>query len=191
MDKSSAMPASQPGKLLRWLSTWPGKLITASCVLAVAIGAWMARPEPGLKSSHRRAWKNRAVADIARFVADSAAIDREINQVKARVANQPDEEDAWISDQLVLMVNGEWLAYTNICWKEDPQMKDLFLARGSDGRWYFSTYHFCKHMISLRVERQTSDLTNFIKSYCLQPFDGRSDKSLERTWPLKGRMTGR
>jgi hypothetical protein len=84
--------------------------------------------------------------------------------------------------------NGEWLAYTNVCRKEDRHIHDLFLARGSDGRWYYSTYHFCIGMIVLRMEeQQPEDLAGFAKTYFLRTFDGQSDDCLQKTWPPDSR----
>jgi len=85
------------------------------------------------------------------------------------------------------MRNGDWLAYANICQKEDHRIRDLFLGRGSDGRWYYSTYHFCIGMVVLKMEEQSDDLAGFAKTYYLRPFDGHSDKCLQETWPPDSR----
>ena len=85
------------------------------------------------------------------------------------------------------MRNGDWLAYANICQKEDSRIQDLFLGRGSDGRCYYSTYHFCKGMIGLKMEEQADDLVEFAKTYCLRQFDGHSDECLQKTWPPDSR----
>ena len=88
---------------------------------------------------------------------------------------------------MILMRKGEWLAYTNVCRKQDRHIYDLFLARGSDGRWYYSTYHFCIGMIVLRMEEQPEDLAEFARTYFLRTFDGRSDDCLQKTWPPESR----
>jgi len=48
---------------------------------------------------------------------------------------------------------------------------DFFVARGSNARWYFSTYHFCKGMTLLKAEAQPKSLADFEKAYSLRSFD--------------------
>ena len=84
---------------------------------------------------------------------------------------------------IILTRKGEWLAFANRCQKQDGRIPDIFLARGSDGRWYYSTYHFCIDMINLRSEEQPEDLADIGRAYFLQTFDGHSDDCLQKTWP--------
>jgi len=88
---------------------------------------------------------------------------------------------------MILMRNGDWLTYANVCRKEDGRIYDLFLARASDGRWYYSTYHFCVGMIVLKMEEQPEDLAGFAKTHYLRMFDGQSDECLQKTWPTHSR----
>jgi len=134
-------------------------------------------------STARREWKDKAIADIASRVADAAWVSREIEGLKKAGAGDGADSDRWLSERLILMRHGDWLAYANICQREDSRIADLFLARGSDGRWYYSTYHFCRGMIVLKGEEQSEDLAGFIKAYYLRPFDGHSDECLQKTWP--------
>ena len=87
------------------------------------------------------------------------------------------------------MTNGEWIAYTNICRKQDFKIQDLFIGRASDGKWYYSTYHFCIDMVVLRMredmlEPRPGSVKQFADEYYLKEFDGRSDECLRKTWPL-------
>jgi len=88
-----------------------------------------------------------------------------------------------------MMKNGEWIAYANICQKEDWRIHDIFIERASDGQWYYSTFQFCTGMIVLRMqgeaEGQPESVPKFVQEYYLRPFDGRSDECLGTTWPLK------
>ena len=94
------------------------------------------------------------------------------------------EWDTWISEDLIVMTNGQWIAYRNVCQKEAEQIPDMFLGLGSDGRWYYSTYHFCVRMINLKdVMGQPKSLTEFSKIYYLREFDGHSDECLKETRP--------
>jgi hypothetical protein len=158
-------------------------LIAGGCVVLVilAIAAVAIRYMPS--SSARRAWKEKAIGEISTRVADPAWPSNELAHLKAKGTNDPSDCDTWLSERLIVMRNGDWLAYANICQKEDSRIRDLFLGRGSDGRWYYSTYHFCIGMVVLRMEEQSDDLAAFSKTYYLRPFDGHSDECLQKTWP--------
>jgi hypothetical protein len=138
-------------------------------------------------SSARREWKDRAIADLSTRVGDSAWVSNELAHLKTRGTNDPSDSDGWLSERLIVMRNGDWLAYANICQKQDSRIRDLFLGRGSDGRWYYSTYHFCKGMVVLKMEEQSDDLAAFAKTYYLRQFDGHSDECLQKTWPPDSR----
>ncbi len=87
---------------------------------------------------------------------------------------------------IIVMTNGQWMAYRNVCAKEKEGIPDLFLGRGSDGRWYYSTYHFCIRMIVLKdMLGQPESLAQFVQEGFLREFDGHSDECLKKTWPLK------
>ena len=87
------------------------------------------------------------------------------------------------------MINGDWIAYSNVCSKQNRRIHDLFIGRGSDGKWYFSTYHFCINMIALRIrtdiEGAHGSLLEFSNDCYLSEFDGSSDVCLQKTWPPK------
>jgi hypothetical protein len=40
-------------------------------------------------------------------------------------------------------------------------------------------------MIVLRGDEQSEELTSFVKTYYLRPFDGHSDECLQKTWPQR------
>lgn len=110
-----------------------------------------------------------------------------MTDLKKKGTNDSNDSDRWLSERLIVMRNGDWLAYANICRKQDRHIYDLFLARGSDGQWYYSTYHFCIGMVVLRMEEQSDDLAGFAKMYYLRTFDGQSDECLQKTWPPDSR----
>jgi len=58
----------------------------------------------------------------------------------------------------------------------------LFLAHGSDGRWYYSTYHFCNSMAAAAPDPPGS-IQEFVSQYAVREFDGKSDVCLQHTWP--------
>ena len=165
-------------------------IIVASSVLVlsgVGVVLFLLSPRPpSLQSSLRREWKQKRIAEISARIAD---VTWSSNELARLTTAEPGRDDGWLSDTMIRMRNGDWLAYVNICQKRDPRIHDLFLARGSDGQWYYSTYHFCVDMIALRIDEQPEDLAGFKKTYFLRKFDGQSDDCLQKTWPLRSRWT--
>jgi len=165
----------------------PLVIAIVSIVLLAVLGAVAFLRPPSLRSSARRAWKERSIADIAAHVADPSWPTNEFARLKPQNTNESIDDASWLSDHIILTRKGEWLAYANSCQKQDGRIADIFLARGSDGHWYYSTYHFCVGMVVLRMEEQPEDLATFAKTYFLQMFDGQSDDCLQKTWPLTTR----
>jgi hypothetical protein len=138
-------------------------------------------------SGARRAWKEKALADISSRLTDPLWASNEVARLNRRAPSDSSNSDRWLSERLILMRNGDWLAYGSVCQKENRRIADLFLARGSDGRWYYSTFHFCIGMLDLKMEDQSEDLPVFAKAYYLRSFDGHSDECLQKTWPPDSR----
>jgi len=135
----------------------------------------------------RRAWKERAVPEIARLAADQKWLAREKAALRSP---EPFREsrviaEGWLSERMILMKSGEWLVYRSHCHKRPPHnVKDIFIARGSDGKWYYSTCHFCVGMITLVMEQDgepPEDIASFARKYNLREFDGKSDECLKET----------
>ncbi len=161
----------------------PLVIVIASVLLLAVIATGAFLRLPSLQSSARRAWKESSIADIAARVADPSWPTNELAHLKPQSTNDPSDDASWLSDHIILTRKGEWLAYANSCQKQDGRIADIFLARGSDGQWYYSTYHFCVGMVVLRAEEQPEDLATFTKTYFLRTFDGHSDNCLQKTWP--------
>ena len=90
----------------------------------------------------------------------------------------------WLTDSMILMESGERLVYRSHCRKQAPRnVSDIFLAAGSDGKWYYTTCHFCVGMVALLMmqDEQPPDLAFFVERYHLQEFDGTSDDCLQET----------
>jgi hypothetical protein len=60
-----------------------------------------------------------------------------------------------------------------------------FLGRAFDGKLYYSTHHFCIRKLVLGQDEQPASLKQFVETYSLRGFDGRSDECLNKTWPPK------
>ena len=91
----------------------------------------------------------------------------------------------WLSNDLILCADGSWLAYRAECYKRDPKVRDIFIAKASDGKWYYSDYHFCIDMVVLDPDGQPESLERFRSQYRLREFDGRSDDALRSTRDLE------
>lgn len=138
-----------------------------------------------LHSKARKDWKDNAAVEIARRASHTNWLLAETEMLRKRVAHDRADSGAWFSDHLILVTNGEWLVYESKCSKEDSRIHDIFIGRGSDNRWYYSTFHFCIGMLNLREEEPSASLAEFREKYFLQEFDGRSDDCLKKTWPPK------
>jgi hypothetical protein len=162
-------------------------IAAASALLMAGVGVAVFLRPASLQSNARRAWKQQSIADISARIADPAWLTNELARLKTQSASEASGDAIWLSDRIIVTRKGEWLAYANVCQKQDRRIHDLFLARGSDGRWYYSTYHFCIGMVVLRTEEQPEDLAGFAKAYFLHTFDGQSDDCLRKTWPPSSR----
>jgi hypothetical protein len=165
----------------------PLVIAIAAVVLLALLGAVAFLRPPSLQSSARREWKQKSLAEIAARVAEPAWPTNELAQLKAQSTSETGEDTSWLSERIIVTRKGEWLAYANSCQKQDGRIPDIFLARGSDGCWYYSTFHFCVGMVVLRMEEQPEDLATFAKTYFLLTFDGQSDDCLQKTWPPSSR----
>ena len=139
--------------------------------------------DPRLRAKERREWKEQAIAKVEKQSADSQATTNEITSLRAQIADG--DEGWWVGTNVLVMTNGEYLVYAQMCSKQDPKVRDIFLARGSDEKWYYSTYHFCIGMLTLRIEEAPGSLREFATNFFAAEFDGKCDACLEKTWPLR------
>lgn len=155
------------------------KIILLAVVLSLPIlfVLWIALRPDRFHTAARIQWKDTALAQLRTEFADEPAL-------KTRREKKLYDDNLWIDDTLIHFRNGEWILYRNHCQKEDSRIHDIFLARGSDGIWYYSTFHFCRGMIVLQMLGPSESLGDFKKNYCLESFDGTSAICLKETWPL-------
>jgi hypothetical protein len=163
------------------------RILASVALLVVMAAGWLALSggPPRLNSKARRQWKDDAIRQISEKFSDRAWLTNEIQSLRSKPATDSEWEN-WISSDLILMTNGDWVVYRNVCWKEPSHIPDLFLGRASDGKWYYSTFHFCIRMIVLKdMLGQPESLANFATNCYLREFDGHSDDCLKSTWPLE------
>lgn len=181
----STNPARQRSETMTWALRMLKRigvtllLAGAACFASIAWRLWHLR--------HLRVvWKEDALPAIEAKAADPSWVKREVALIQSGEAQAGSEllEEGWLSDHMILMENGEWLIYRSHCAKQAPhEVEDIFLAKGSNGKWYYSTCHFCVGMITLRgmQEEAAADIASFAKHYHLREFDGRSNQCLEKT----------
>jgi|AOAMet2_C27A4_35_1029305.scaffolds.fasta_scaffold02648_2 hypothetical protein len=147
-------------------------LLTVSIVVTVLIAYLVNRPNQ-YHTSERIEWKDAAI--------------EELNAIESAKGIPPFKYtvDGWFSPQGLLMEDGSWIAYRQRCHKEDPRIEDIFIGRASNGKWYYSTYHFCIGACVVLMDEQPESLAAFIERCALVEFDGESDDCLLPTWPPK------
>ena len=134
----------------------------------------------------RREWKEKAISEIVKYSADKNWIENGIKGLKTLPPPQnfANGGAGWLSHNMILFRNGEWLIYRNHCHKEPPHtVEDIFIAKGSNGKWYYTTCHFCIEMYGLLMDQHCPppDISIFSKAYHLKEFDGISNVCLQKT----------
>ena len=148
-------------------------------LLLLVVGGWYLFVW-GLKSA-RNQWKERAIARIDRHSKEKAWSALEVEEISK--SQEPDKHGWWVSDEMVLMQNGEWITFANACGKSNWRVGDIFIGRGSDDQWYYTSYHFCNGMSVAKFDLQPKSLEEFCTTYFLKSFDGKSDDCFQKTWP--------
>lgn len=129
----------------------------------------------------RTDWMVATLPQLAGLSFTNAEIKQEIESLKMSAA-QPDRR-IWTGDHVLLMTNSEFLVYSFYHGFNSGFIDHLFLAHGSDGRWYYSTYHFCNSMAAVFADEQPGSIAEFARRYSVREFDGKSDVCLQHTWP--------
>ena len=129
----------------------------------------------------RAQWKDAALPRLAALAADPTAIAKEMEEMKD--LDRRFGRTNWTGDRLIVMTNGEYLVFASRHGFNNGFINHLFLARGSNGKWLYSTYHFCNSMAMIAGEDSPGSIAEFSKRYAVREFDGKSDVCLEKTWP--------
>ena len=128
----------------------------------------------------RKVWKDDALMQIAKTSMTNEEVLTEIDQIKHPT---PSLDFGWTHNHVLLMTNDQFLVYAFRHGFNNGFVDHLFLAHGSDGRWYYSTYHFCSMMAGVRGDDPPGSISEFEKRYSVRQFDGKSDECLQHTWP--------
>ncbi len=65
------------------------------------------------------------------------------------------------------MTNGEYIVYDYWHGANNGFVDHLFLGHSSDGRWLYSTYHFCNHMAMVVGDEPPGSNAEFAKRYAV------------------------
>lgn len=177
-DSDQLHRSGQSGAVSRRLVIW----ISIPAILVVLVlGVWVVT---SLKHQRARTeWKTTTLARLAAVSLTGEVIEREMETMKARMGVGDHVE--WTGESVLVMINGEFLVYASRYGANNGFVDHLFLARGSDGRWYYSTYHFCNNMVGVMGDDPPGSIAEFATRYAVRQFDGKSDVCLEHTWPGK------
>lgn len=161
-------------------------IITSIVVLGVIAGCIFVvhKRADALHTTYRRNWKDDAIAAINRDLKNSGYLKERFGEVPKPMGDfETASEEEWLTDDTIVCRDATWMAYRAETWKADPELRhDIFIAKASDGTWYYSDFHFCKGMMVLAGDEQPASLEDFRHRYFLEEFDGASDQALERTW---------
>lgn len=172
--RTSRQSGAVSRKLIIWLSI-------PVILVALVLGGWSA-----VRYKHQRAragWMAATLSQLSALSRTNENVCRELESLKANQVVGGHHE--WTGDHVVLMTNDEFLVYGSRHGFNSGFVDHLFLAHGSDGRWYYSTYHFCNSMAGVRFDEPPGSIAEFASRYAAREFDGKSDVCLQHTWPEK------
>ena len=160
------------------------KPIIIAALLVIAGGAFALHRIRRADRHHypeRRAWMEEAIAAIRADLRDPA-----IHRTEDGKLLRPEEEiisssGNWRTGSAIAFWDNSWMVYRQQTQKVDPMVHDIFIGRGSDGKWYYSDAHFCIGSIVMDMRGQPDSIEDFRRSFQLREFDGKSDVALEST----------
>jgi hypothetical protein len=165
----------ESGAVNRKLVIW----LTIPVLTVILVAGY--RPVMKFHYEHEReVWKDQALARIARTSMTNEEILAEIGQMKHPT---PGLDFGWTHEHVLLMTNDEFLVYAFHHGFNNGFVDHLFLAHGSNGRWYYSTYHFCNGMAGVLRDDPPGSIAEFTSRYGVREFDGSSAVCLQHTWP--------
>jgi hypothetical protein len=137
---------------------------------------WFARYQSEQARTH---WKSEALERLTRLSITNDVVRRELDEL--RMPKTKDIDFGWAHEHVLLMTNGESIIYE---YRHGANMyfpPHLFLGHCSDGRWLYSSYHFCNSMNMVRFDDPPGSVAEFAKRYAARECDGKSDECLRMT----------
>jgi len=155
-------------------------LIAIPSALVLLFFGWRAISQYSYERE-RTGWMVKTLPRLAGLSFTNADIEYEIEALKSSVRQANNQ--SWTGHHVLLMTNNEFMVYAFRHGFNNGFIDHLFLAHGSDGRWYYSTYHFCSSMAGVMGDEQPASIAEFARHYSAREFDGKSDICLQHTWP--------
>jgi len=106
----------------------------------------------------RSRWKTTALEQLAGLSITNQMIREEFEQLKSPT---PGLNFGWTHQHVLLMTNGEYIIFEFWHGANNGAWDHLFLGHGSDGRWLYSTYHFCTSMAMLQSDKPPGSIGEF------------------------------
>ncbi len=162
------------GSFVRKLKRGIGAILVT---IGVVYGLWsLARHISGRP---RVEWKSAALERLRRLSIADAEIRHEIDELKK--SNTNNTELGWAHEHVLLMGNGEYIIYEYRHGANIYFPPHLFLGHGSDGRWLYSSFHFCNDINMVRYAPPPASINEFEQKYSVREFDGKSNDCLKMT----------
>jgi hypothetical protein len=115
-------------------------------------------------------FKKGAVSEINSFLKDKKFIPSQKDLIKKKNKDKDEGGESWFTENYIQMKSGEWMIYSSSSSSENPLAGDVFICRGSDGKWYESGFKFTKNLSVLIMFGQPENLKTFLKEYEFKPF---------------------
>lgn len=126
----------------------------------------------------RAEWKTTTLAQLSSAEITDPLVQSELVSLTGDSTNN---SFSWAGQRVIKLTNGEFLVYAFWHGQNAGFVDHLFLAHGSDGQWYYSSYHFCQQLTGIRFFPRPLSIADFADKYALREFDGKSDVCLQRT----------
>jgi len=130
------------------------------------------------QARRRAGWSRAAIQQIASLSITNEPLSGELAELRAG----GDGRISWAAPHLLLMTNGEYLAFASFHGHNAGPPPHLLIAHGSDGRWYYSSYHFCNEMAGVSGDEPPGSIAGFASRYFARPFDPAGGDCLAPTW---------
>jgi len=158
-----------------------GCAAAAAAVILMVCGALVTLTQwyfPNIRREAIAVFQRDAIAEVTRLTQDTKWIEERLAPIAEVTWNS-----AWFSQDMIIMTNCEWIVCQAGCRKSNWKIDDIFIGRASDGKWYYTTYHFCTQMSWLEGNGPSKSLASFAKDYSLREFSGDLTATLSPTWP--------
>ena len=146
-------------------------LTTLLLVVCFACGAWWLARQ--ISERERTQWKGPALERLTKLSIANEEVRQELDALKATSTSTNSTELGWAHDHVLLMTNDEHIIYEYRHGRNDYFPPHLFLGHCSNGRWLYSSYHFCNSMMMVRYDDPPGSIAEFSKRYSAREFDGK------------------